>query len=319
MTHADPSSLVLGQTLVRQPFGLVLVMGALLSGCASTTPAVVRVEPVYRLQHATAAAAASTTVVAPEIAAAAAAPVIPEGAEPAPTTLPAFRAAVIASPQSAAAHHALGVALARQGLLKEALASLDRAVGLAPDDARMHNNLGYTLASVGQIERARAAFQRAVELDAHYTAARTNLAWLDRQQSVRASATVASTVSVESVATVAAAPVVAAPVVVAPAGRQGMSLREVPDLPRSLARDLATAAAFREAAQHVASVEQGLRRQLGLSGESVDARNVHHERKGLASMPAGATKARKFATVAAVAYKPTYLERKFWSLHAQPG
>lgn len=89
-----------------------------------------------------------------------------------------------------------------------------------------------------------------------------------------------------------------------------MRLREVPDLPRSLARDLATAAAFREAAQH---------RRLVLSGNAVDAPTVRHARKGLAYMPATAAKAQKYTTVDAVTYKPTYLERKFWNLDTQPG
>jgi Flp pilus assembly protein TadD len=65
-----------------------------------------------------------------------------------------LRDALAADPGSAAARHALGLALVRQGRRSEALAELARAVELAPDDARHATVYAVALHGAGRVPEA---------------------------------------------------------------------------------------------------------------------------------------------------------------------
>ena len=63
------------------------------------------------------------------------------------------------------AHDTLGVALARQGRLNEAIAHCSEALRIRPNYAEAHNNLGAALALQGRLEEAIAQFSKAVQID----------------------------------------------------------------------------------------------------------------------------------------------------------
>jgi tetratricopeptide (TPR) repeat protein len=85
-----------------------------------------------------------------------------------------LKLAVAADPSFAEAHYDLGVLLARQGGLDEAISHYREAIRIAPR-ADHHNNLGTALARKGNLAGARAAFEAALRLDPGHAAARRNL------------------------------------------------------------------------------------------------------------------------------------------------
>lgn len=92
-----------------------------------------------------------------------------------------FRRAVDAAPTSAVARSKLGVALAQQGRVDEAIAQFSHAVALHPTYAPAHSNLGNAYREKGMLAEALAAYERAVALDPDYWVAHQNLGVLYKQ------------------------------------------------------------------------------------------------------------------------------------------
>ena len=70
----------------------------------------------------------------------------------------------------------LGVALARQGKLEQAIAHFRLAIAVSPDLAAAHNNLGDCLRAQGKLEDAIEAFRDALRADPGFAPAAKNLA-----------------------------------------------------------------------------------------------------------------------------------------------
>ena len=70
----------------------------------------------------------------------------------------------------------MGLALASQGRLDEAMAEYRAALKLKPDYVEAHNNLGYALASRGRFAEAIAHYRKALQTGAHYAMIHRNLA-----------------------------------------------------------------------------------------------------------------------------------------------
>jgi predicted O-linked N-acetylglucosamine transferase (SPINDLY family) len=85
-------------------------------------------------------------------------------------------------------HYDLGVALARQGQLAEALAHYTEALRLRPTYAEAHNNLGIVLGRQGQVVEALAHYREALRLRPTFAEAHYNLGRLLAQQGQRAEA-----------------------------------------------------------------------------------------------------------------------------------
>jgi serine/threonine protein kinase/Flp pilus assembly protein TadD len=83
--------------------------------------------------------------------------------------------AVSIRPDSAAAHHNLGVALSNQGLLDEAIAELHKALRLDKDSYQVHTNLGVNLHLKRSLDEAIAAYSEAIRLNKDYPPAHNNL------------------------------------------------------------------------------------------------------------------------------------------------
>ena len=75
-----------------------------------------------------------------------------------------LRRVVVARPEHAAAHAALGAAFREQGDYAGARAELERAVELDPGDLRANYQLGLVYAKLGDKEAAQKMFTRADEL-----------------------------------------------------------------------------------------------------------------------------------------------------------
>jgi tetratricopeptide (TPR) repeat protein len=73
------------------------------------------------------------------------------------------------------AHNNLGVALARDGRLAEAVSHYSQALRIKPDGAELHNNLGNALAAQGDMDRAADHYHRALEIDLNNARAYNNL------------------------------------------------------------------------------------------------------------------------------------------------
>ena len=69
-------------------------------------------------------------------------------------TLEEFHAALLAQPDSPAAHNNLGLAFKAQGRLEVAVPLFQKAIELDPGYARGYNNLGNALQSMGDLEAA---------------------------------------------------------------------------------------------------------------------------------------------------------------------
>jgi tetratricopeptide (TPR) repeat protein len=75
------------------------------------------------------------------------------------------------APRSADELNGLGITLAQQGRLEEAIADFRRALEINPDLAQAHHNLGIALQEQGRLEEAVASYRRALELKPDYTTA----------------------------------------------------------------------------------------------------------------------------------------------------
>ena len=73
------------------------------------------------------------------------------------------------------AHNNLGVALAGQGRLAEAVAEYQQTLEIKPDYATAHNNLGLALAAQGKPAEAVPHYERALELQPDFAEAQNNL------------------------------------------------------------------------------------------------------------------------------------------------
>jgi tetratricopeptide (TPR) repeat protein len=78
-------------------------------------------------------------------------------------------------PNYADAHSNLGVALASQGKLDEAIAQYTEALRLDPDHARAHGNLGLALEAQGRTADAQRELELALRLNPNNADARTAL------------------------------------------------------------------------------------------------------------------------------------------------
>jgi Flp pilus assembly protein TadD len=85
-----------------------------------------------------------------------------------------YRKAVEINGDSAVAHNNLAVALARRGRIDEAMAHYQRALEIKPDYAEAHNNLAVAFNRRGRIDATIAHFQRAVTIKPDYTEAHDN-------------------------------------------------------------------------------------------------------------------------------------------------
>jgi tetratricopeptide (TPR) repeat protein len=84
--------------------------------------------------------------------------------------------AAACTPTNQTAHNNLGILLAGQGKLDEALDHLERAVQLKPDYAKAYYNLGTVLAKQRKLPEAIPQFERAVQLNPGYVQAHMTLA-----------------------------------------------------------------------------------------------------------------------------------------------
>jgi tetratricopeptide (TPR) repeat protein len=87
----------------------------------------------------------------------------------------AYRDAVRVTPDSAIAHHNLGVSLEARGLTQEGIAALREAIRLQPDYASAWSNLGNALQAVGTPDEAIACYGEALRVKPGYAAAHYNL------------------------------------------------------------------------------------------------------------------------------------------------
>ena len=86
------------------------------------------------------------------------------------------RRALDLRPEYAEAHGNLGLALAAQGRLRDAVAGYREALRLKPEQPVVHNNLGSALKALGEWPAARAAYAEALRLKPDYADAHYNLA-----------------------------------------------------------------------------------------------------------------------------------------------
>ena len=83
--------------------------------------------------------------------------------------------AIQLKPYYADAHNNLGMALADQGKLPEATRAYDQALQLKPDRAEFHNNLANALTTQGQVDEAIQHYEQALQLRPDYADAHYNL------------------------------------------------------------------------------------------------------------------------------------------------
>jgi tetratricopeptide (TPR) repeat protein len=76
----------------------------------------------------------------------------------------------------------IGIRLAQQGRLEEALLSFRRALQVQPDLPQTHNNLGIALQDQGRLEEAVASYRRALALNPGYAMAYNNLGTALKEQ-----------------------------------------------------------------------------------------------------------------------------------------
>jgi tetratricopeptide (TPR) repeat protein len=101
-----------------------------------------------------------------------------------PDAIEAYRAAIAASPQSAALYNRLGICYQRMGDPRAAREAYRKAIKLDKDYAVAHNNLGTIEHAAGRYKQAVAAYSKAIKLDANDAVFYKNLgsAWLARGQ-----------------------------------------------------------------------------------------------------------------------------------------
>jgi protein O-mannosyl-transferase len=83
--------------------------------------------------------------------------------------------ALACTSENSMAHYNLGLALAMQGKLPEAINHYERALQLNPDFAEVHNNLGDVLTIQGKLAQAARHCERALQLNPDYAEAHNNL------------------------------------------------------------------------------------------------------------------------------------------------
>lgn len=93
-----------------------------------------------------------------------------------------YRAILEQVPDHADAMHYAGVLAHQLGREDEALALIQKSVGLAPGQADWHSNLGIVLKARGRVEEAVSSFERAIALDPRHVNAYNNLGVLRRAQ-----------------------------------------------------------------------------------------------------------------------------------------
>ena len=95
----------------------------------------------------------------------------------------ACKKAIRLKPDYPLAHYTLGIALAQQGKLAEAVAAFKEAIRLKPDDLEAHCNLGFALLQQGKFDESLAAFRRGHELGARKSGGSSLSAlWLRRAE-----------------------------------------------------------------------------------------------------------------------------------------
>src|SRR2546425_10933981 len=92
-----------------------------------------------------------------------------------------IRQALEAAPDSAVARSKLGVALAQQGRLDDAIAEFSKALSLRPTYAPAYSNLGNAYREKGMLPEAVVAYERALAIDPDYAIAHRNLGILYKQ------------------------------------------------------------------------------------------------------------------------------------------
>jgi tetratricopeptide (TPR) repeat protein len=92
-----------------------------------------------------------------------------------------FRLAVASASDSPIARSKLGVALAQQGRLDDAIAEFTKAVAMTPAYAPAFSNLGNAYRERGRLAEALAAYERALAIDPEYWVAHQNLGVLYKQ------------------------------------------------------------------------------------------------------------------------------------------
>lgn len=93
-----------------------------------------------------------------------------------------YRDALTIDPMNVKSHINLGVALVDRGRLEEAIAQYWRALELQPDHPGVHNNLGNALVLLGKLDEAAMEFNRALEIKPDYYEALNNLGVVLAQQ-----------------------------------------------------------------------------------------------------------------------------------------
>jgi tetratricopeptide (TPR) repeat protein len=89
-----------------------------------------------------------------------------------------LRRAQTLAPRDFAIANALGLCLARQDRMADAVAAFDDAISINPDFAPAHFNRGWALEPLGDLAEARRAYERAIEIEPDHGQALANLATL---------------------------------------------------------------------------------------------------------------------------------------------
>jgi tetratricopeptide (TPR) repeat protein len=87
-----------------------------------------------------------------------------------------FGRAIVVTKNNYLAHHILGVALEKRGLLDQAIAEFSKSLRERPNYAEAHNSLGLTLEKAGQPEQAISHYRQAIALRPEFTDPHFNLA-----------------------------------------------------------------------------------------------------------------------------------------------
>jgi tetratricopeptide (TPR) repeat protein len=86
-----------------------------------------------------------------------------------------FEHALQATANNALAHHNLGVALADQGRVQEAITHYHLSLRITPNNFKVYNNLGKALVRQGKLQEALIHYQKALSLNPNYAEAHNNL------------------------------------------------------------------------------------------------------------------------------------------------
>jgi tetratricopeptide (TPR) repeat protein len=86
-----------------------------------------------------------------------------------------YQKALEIKPNYAAAHNNIGIIQAGRGRFDEAMAHYRKALEVKPDSSEVHHNLGLSLSRRGEMEEAIVHFRKALEINPDYTEAHINL------------------------------------------------------------------------------------------------------------------------------------------------